>query len=163
MTVDIVPATQAHADVIAANPRQADEVEVRASCGLSVGWALRYGLRKSSKVWTAIIDGIPVCMFGVTLTSAITGTGTVWCLASSEMSKPAVRRQFIEHSPHVLQAVQERFPGTLFNAVDVRNLSAIRWLKWMGFKLLPPEPMGRNGELFQPFYIRGSHGDAAAQ
>lgn len=154
MIVDIVLATAEHAAIIAANPREADEAEVRASCGLSVGWALRYGLRKSSKVWTAVMDGEPVCMFGVTLTSAITGTGSVWCLGSKAMDRKDVRREFIKHSPHVLEAVQARYPGTLFNYVDVRNNTAIRWLEWMGFTVMDPRPLGRNGELFRPFYIR---------
>lgn len=154
MRLDIVPATQAHADHIGANPRPADEAEVRASCGLSVGWALRYGLRKSAKAWAVLMDDEPVCMFGVTLTSAITGSGSVWCLGSKAMGRRDVQRVFIEHSKGVLQAVQERFPGTLFNCVDVRNYAAIRWLKWMGFTLLPPQPLGKNGELFQVFYIR---------
>lgn len=161
MKVDIVPATAEHAAIIGANPREADAAEVRASCGLSVDWALRYGLRKATKAWTAVMDGEPVCMFGVNLTSAVTGTGAVWCLGSKAMDRKDVRREFVRHSPHVLAAVQERFPGALFNWVDVRNNAAIRWLEWMGFTVLEPRPAGRNGELFRPFYIRGCNGTAA--
>ncbi len=154
MKVDIVPATEEHAAIIAANPREADATEVRASCGMSIDWALRYGLRRSSKAWTAVMDGEPVCMFGITLTSAITGSGTVWCLGSKAMDRKDVRREFIRHSPHVLEEVQRRYPGTLFNCVDVRNNAAIRWLRWMGFTIMDPVAAGRHGELFHPFYIR---------
>lgn len=160
MSLQIVPATEEHARAIAANPRVADEREVRASCGLSVGWALRYGIRHSTHAWTAIIHGKPVCMFGLTLTSAITGSGSVWCLGSADMDIPAVRRVFVEWAPKVLADVQARYRGTLFNYVDVRNNAAIRWLKWMGFTLMAPRKFGRNGELFMPFYIQGAAGPA---
>jgi hypothetical protein len=39
----------------------------------------------------------------------------------------------------------------LTNLVDVRNEKYIRWLKRIGFNILPPIAMGRDGLMFHPF------------
>jgi hypothetical protein len=154
MKVDFAPATEEHARIIGANPRPGDALEALALGG-DVERAIRAGLKRSLYAVTALVDGVPVLVFGVTPYSILGGVGVVWMLASADLDRPRVQRELLRHCRHCLSVMRQDFPEMLFNCVDVRNARAIRWLRWLGFTLLPPVPAGRNGEPFHPFYIQG--------
>ncbi|MNC81827.1 hypothetical protein D3C75_1350850 [compost metagenome] len=46
----------------------------------------------------------------------------------------------------------ERHP-TLTNYVDARNLAAIRWLQWLGFRMDSPVPYGPHRLTFRQFHL----------
>ena len=41
----------------------------------------------------------------------------------------------------------------LTNYADARNTTAIRWLRWLGFNILPAIPFGLDGLPFHPFEL----------
>lgn len=153
MKVRLVPATVEHAEVIGADPRPADVVECWASHRLTVREALGHGIT-TGKSYAVLMDEEPVMIFGALPFSILGGIGVVWALGSRAMERADVRRAFLKHSAEVLAEVRRWYPAMVYNFVDVRNRDAIRWLRWLGFTIAPPQPVGMAGELFHPFYLQ---------
>jgi hypothetical protein len=150
-TIAIVPARFEHIRPLAANMRQADVDEVFASGGQSPAGALSYSIRHSSHAWTGLIDGKPVLMFGIVDANILTGTGVPWLLATPEIETR--QREFLKRSIGFRDQLLGRY-SVLRNFVDVRNVVSIRWLTWLGFKLLDRVEM--RGHEFRLFELRSS-------
>lgn len=153
--IELVPAAEEHIGPIAEAPRPADVEEVRASTGGSVRAALERGLRSSTRAYTVMLDGVPVAMLGVVPYSALTGVGIVWMLGAEGLDRGICRRGFVRLARPVIDHLQAFYPRMLFNAVDCRNGAAIRFLRWAGFTLQEPIPLGLQGQSFFPFYREG--------
>lgn len=151
--VEIVKACHWHILPVGNNIRQADYDEVKASCGLHPITAISEGVKMSTKSWTALYNGKPACIFGVTPVSIMTGTGCPWMLGTSDILK--MKRKFLIKSKDVVKEMLEICP-ILINYVDTRNKVSIRWLRWLGFTVYDPEPYGLNGEPFHRFEMRAS-------
>lgn len=149
MTPDIVPAQEWHADVIGANPRPADVAELAVTSGSTPTEAMKAGIRVSIRSYTGTIDGVPVCMFGANPFSVLSGIGSVWMIGSAALNSKRVQKVLLRESLPVLDNLQNLFPTMLYNFVDARNTSAIRWLKWLGFTF--HEAIDINGFPFFPF------------
>lgn len=145
---EIVPTTPAHCAHVAAHTRQEDVAELLAGSGMTPAQVLDYGLRVSAMVYTGLVDGVPVCVFGVSPASALTGKGCPWMVATPGLEP--VARRFALASRGVLEEMLAVFP-VLINFVDNRNVKAIRWLGWLGFWVDEPKPHGREGRLFRMF------------
>lgn len=157
-TVEFVPAAPEHIATIAAHARAADVAEVQASSGSTIEQALTEGLRVSTRAYTALLDGEPVAMIGVNPYSELSGVGVAWMLATSALDTAKGRRAVVRCAAPMLAHLQDRYPGMLFNAVDARNVRAIRFLKWAGFTFLPAVKSGAEGRPFHPFYKQGVRG-----
>lgn len=151
MKVEIVPALPEHIDAIAANPRPADVAELWAAARATPGYCMRAGLRVSVQAYTGLVDGVPACMFGVNPISTIGGTGVPWMVGSTLLSDHGAHRALLRLAREPLARMQAAFPF-LCNAVDARNVAAIRWLKWLGFEFCNPIPCGPDDLPFLPFY-----------
>ena len=144
---EVRPATDALLAEIASSPRQADVDELWSAARLTPMEAMRVGQRFSS-AYIGLVDGEPVCAFGVTPISALSGLGAPWMVGSTALD--AHFRGFLRGCGPVVKAMLERWPR-LANYVDVRNQRAVKWLQWLGFSILPPVPYGHDGLLFHPF------------
>lgn len=149
--IQIVPARAGHILSIARRMRQADRDEVWAAAGKSPAEALIYSFRKSSFAWTALVDGRPEVMFGVGDVNILTGVGAPWLLGTEAVEKHTVA--FLRRSVEFRTQLMARY-SVLRNFVDDRNKVSIRWLKWLGFKLLDPVEM--NGHSFRLFEMRSA-------
>jgi hypothetical protein len=148
--IEIVPATLEHARYVAANLREADREEVMASTGWSPERALAESLSSSSNAWTGLADDAPVCIFGVAGETLLSRTGFPWMLGTDGVA--TYQRQFLRRNRPLVQIMLSMFPY-LVNYVDQRNTVAIRWLKWLGFKMGEPEPYGVQGLPFLRFEL----------
>lgn len=148
--IDIIEAGPAHVDEIAARMRRADADEVMASGGYSPGEALRLSLAKSAIAKTALFDGRPEVMFGVGDINILTQTGAPWLLATDAVHDnwPGFLRSSLQWREKLIRRYQ-----VLANIVDERNLASIRWLRWLGFSLSDPLPLGKDGALFRIFRL----------
>lgn len=153
MIVEIVPATLAHAEVIAANARQADIDEMWAAARHSPLDAMRGGLRLTRRARTGLIDGEPVCMFGVTPMSLIRGWGAPWMVASARMDELRAQKELLRRARGVF-AEWKREYALLMNFVDERNLAAQRWIAWLGFDLKDTYTIGADAMPFRMFIWR---------
>jgi len=139
MRCQIVPVEGWHVAHVAAHVREADAAEIWASHHLHALEAIEDGLRTSVLARTGLVDGEPVCVFGVCPSSLLTGAGSPWMLATPLLH--TVDRAFIRLSRRVVDAMQSFF-AELSNYVDARNLHAVRWLEWLGFHVEPAVPYG---------------------
>ncbi len=148
---EVVPATIGHARELAENMRWPDCEEVWAAAHLYPLQATLLSLEASRDATTGLADGRVVCMFGVGPAAIISTTGIPWLLTTDGVERHA--RAFLKRNKAVVAAMRAKYP-LLRNYVDERNTVAIKWLKWLGFEILPAEPFGVEGLPFHPFEMR---------
>lgn len=153
----IVPAAPEHIPAIAADMREADRREVRASHRHTPAEALERSLERSELAWTGLIEGVPSVMWGVGRAgSMMTLSGVPWMLGTDAIH--SVSRDFLRQSRVYVEIMQERFPR-LENYVHAKNRLSIRWLKWCGFTVEADVPEVINGEDFYLFWRGGQCAD----
>lgn len=151
MQAELVPALPWHADAIAANARQADIDELWAQGRSSPLRALRYGMKVCPRARTGLLDGEPVCMFGVTPYSILRGQGVPWMVGTRALEGLSAQKALLRVSEQVMGGWMGEY-SLLFNFVDQRNVAAHRWLRWLGFTLRDPVPYGPDHLPFHPFF-----------
>jgi len=148
--VEIVPATLEHVAEMAPRMREADRQEVWASFYLTPELALSVSVRTSRHAWAGLIDGRVVCIFGVGGSSVLSDVGVPWLLGTDDLDRNqfAFLRRCRQHVAQMLAG----YP-VLINFVDDRNKVSQRWLRWLGFTIMEPEPHGPQGLPFRKFYM----------
>ncbi|WP_428659501.1 hypothetical protein [Reyranella sp.] len=144
--VEIRPATVADARMLVL--RAADREEVEALTGRDPREALVASVERSASAWAGRADGELVCLFGVVPMSLVGVVGVPWLLGSDAVARYG--RPFLRRNRVYLREMLRVFP-VLRNVVDARNAVSIRWLRWLGFTLGTPQPMGVRGLPFIPF------------
>ena len=145
---EVIPATLDHALELAENMREADREEVWAAANYTPEQAALFSLDASRDAMTGLADDRVVCMFGVGAAAIISTTGVPWLLTTDLVGKHA--RPFLRRNKKVVEEMNEKYV-VLRNYVDARNTMAIRWLRWLGFDVLPSVPFGAEGLPFHPF------------
>lgn len=112
---------------------------------------MRRGMKMSASATTGLFGGEPVAMFGVTPYSILHSMGTPWLVGSTALDRLSVQKALLVHSRRHVRSWRERY-DLLFNTVDDRNEAAKRWLRWLGFTLLDPQPHGPDRVMFRPFF-----------
>lgn len=148
-TYEIVPATEAHAIEIAENMRQADVEEIWASSrSLPMASTTRsFRVSRDPKiiecVWhdtkTGTADSKAMCIFGVTTPTALSRIGCPWMLGHKDL--PLHAKPFLKLSREYVRQIKQDY-DILINWVDARNTLSLRWMKWVGLQVFPPEPFG---------------------
>lgn len=131
--------------------REEDVAELQAGTGNSPAAALLYCFFKSIPCMTMIsANDSPMGMWGVVPEDD--GSGRIWMLGTDEMVDHGPSRiRFLRESPKFLAGVHAKYP-VLFNYVDARNTTHVKWLRWMGFTFLSEHPnYGAEGRLFFEF------------
>lgn len=154
MKAQLVPATREHAQAIAANARDADRDELWASSRSEPLDAMLRGLEGTPRAWVGMYDGEPACMFGAWPFSALGGIAAAWMIGSRVLEGHGAQRALLRVSKPVVAYMRDQYPELLYNFVDERNTSAIRWLRWLGFEFAEAIPYGVDGLPFLPFYMK---------
>lgn len=147
----VASATLGHALELAENMREADRQEVWATAHYTPKQAALFSLEASRDAKVGLADGRVVCMFGVGPAAIISTTGIPWLLTTDLVEKHA--RAFLRRNKRVVKGMGGSY-SLLRNYVDERNTMAVRWLRWLGFEILPAEPFGVEGLPFHPFEMR---------
>jgi hypothetical protein len=150
MGVQLVMPTAAHAEMLAASMREADERECWA-LGLSPLQALRQSVDMSDFVSALLVDGRVAAMAGLVLEDppAIgrARSAQAWLLTGRavECAPLAFHRMAREwlHQAH-------GFARLLWNMVDARYTASLRWLEALGFRVHAACP---HGPLEMPFHL----------
>lgn len=140
--------TEALVEHIAANMREADVKEVWASGDHTPLSALQFSIDESEYSTVAIIDDIPVAVFGLAVSGILTTYGVPWMLGTDDVVLK--RRAFLPNSKRVIEQMLAIAPY-LYNYAHADNKVSIRWLKWLGFKFDDAAPYGPHGEPFRRF------------
>ena len=154
MKARIVPAEPSHAEAIAANARDADRAELWAASRGNPLDAMLQGINGTPASWTGLYEGEPACMFGAWPFSALGGMGAAWMIGSRVLERHGAQRDLLRLSRPVVDYMRDQYPTLLYNFVDERNTSAIRWLRWLGFEFAEAIPYGVDGLPFLPFYMK---------
>ncbi|HJU38190.1 MAG TPA: hypothetical protein VJ724_01360 [Tahibacter sp.] len=151
MSVVVVPATAEHAAAVAAQAREADIAELWAVAHVTPAEAIRQGLALSGDARAALFDGVPACVFGVSTIAEFPGRAVPWMVGTAALERH--QSAFLRRCRPVVLDWASRY-DLLVNWVDARNLTAIRWLQWLGFVIGDPMPYGVDGLSFRPFEMR---------
>lgn len=136
--------TSAAVEHVAANMRQADIDEFKASHGnISARAILLNSLAASPDPYVIAApdgSGEPVALIG-TIPPALLGkpTATPWMLGTGRITEFA--RNFVVGGRDYVLDMLERY-GQLENHVDERNVVSANWLRAIGFTLEDPAPYG---------------------
>lgn len=144
----IIEATPDHVAAIASRVRPDDAREFAALL-LSPERALRISLRTALAAWTGTVDGVPVCMFGVSPGEMM--EGRPWLIGTADLDEVAVI--FLRRCRLQVERMLQVRP-VLVNYVSADNARAIEWLTWLGFTIEAPIPWGPRGALFHRFSMR---------
>jgi hypothetical protein len=136
---EIVTAHRDHIPLIAARVREADRQELWASGLHGASEVMHQGIDISEVAWTGLIDGVPVCMFGVAPVTVIGGLGRPWMVGTDMLDKHQM--VFLRRCREYVDFMLQMYP-VLENYVDARNVQAVKWLMWLGFSFSEPELMG---------------------
>jgi hypothetical protein len=135
----ITDARAEHIPLILEHVRDADREELWSLYMMTPEQVLRQSFDQSCMCWTGLMDGDPVCMFGVTRASVLVNTGIPWLIGTDLLERHQIA--FLRKSKICVDVMLSIF-GKLENCVDVRNTRAVLWLKWLGFTFSEPEPLG---------------------
>jgi hypothetical protein len=131
---------------IAADARQADVDEIAAQ-GRTVVEAMTSGMALGDWSATGLIDGVPVCMFGVVPASILSGIGIPWLITTNKVARHD--KVFLRRCRPVVAAMLASYPR-LSNIVAEDNTVARKWLAWLGFEF-KAETIEVNGVTFRQF------------
>lgn len=151
--VRVSRATEAHAVELAANLRAADIQELAASSGASPLEAVTQSVAVSPDAYVALDEHGVIAAWGVGVGSLASSVGSPWLLATERMAG-RYRRQLLALSRIHVARMRRQF-SYLTNFVDARHAQSLRWLRWCGFVIHPPEPYGVAGLPFHRFDMKG--------
>lgn len=140
-----------HIAALLTDLRRADRVELEAIRGWTAEQELKHAIGSTKFARTCLYEGKVLAIFGDTKHDAT--YGLPWMVTSTWVETHA--RPFIAVCRGALAEARARHVQ-LINFVEIHNLLAIRWLKWLGFEFAAPIPYGINGELFYPFQMEGT-------
>lgn len=146
------PTSLAHLADLHGRYRDEDEREAFSASRLSAEDAVLHSIRRSGMA-VSVLDreGLAIAVFGVARPTMIGGIGVPWMMGTRDLDRYA--REAVEVGREVVGAIRGHFE-LLRNHVDARNTRAIRWLRAVGFEVLPAEPYGAFGSPFHPFEMR---------
>ena len=133
-----------------AHMRRSDQDEVAAMSGSTAGEAMFYGRASCQYMKTALVEGIPLLVFGVSPAHHNPEVGIVWMLATDYIEDPRCRLLLARHSRKWVQDMQSRYT-VLTNMTDKRNKAHHRWLQWCGFVFINEIPWGPANAPFLEF------------
>ena len=151
METEIIPATLEHVHAMAGHIRPADTDAAWAALGLSTMVAAERSIELSVFTNAWIVEGRPVCLFGVGAQSFLSDTGIPWVMVTRDIEKHRIA--FLRQCRYCLREMLKIFPH-LVGWVDVRNRLSIKWIAWMGFTVSEPEPFGEFAVPMHKFEMR---------
>ena len=149
MKVEIAQASIDHIPAIVPKVRHADAVELWDFARVTPAEAMYHSLNRSGFARTGFVDDEAVCMFGLSTLSVAADTGRVWMVGTYLLDRYA--NTFLRRC---MKEVEEMLVSyrRIENFVDVRNVRAIEWLKWLAFTMEGPQRLGPYNMEFIPFY-----------
>ena len=136
---------------VASNMRVEDKEECLAYSGSSPEQSLFYCFFASKPCMTMVgRKGNIMGMYGVVPCSS--KVGKIWMLGHKSMTTDYRDvRAFLRNSPIELDKFHCNYP-LLYNYVDARNKTHIKWIKWMGFSIIKKHAtFGAEGRTFYEF------------
>ena len=137
MRVAVIPGTKAHAHSILSNMRGIDLVEVE-RIGVDPRKTMEEAMARAVVTWAGTIDGKLVCLGGIEQASILSDCAYLWLVTTKAVEDhPFI---FVRRSQMVLSAIfQDYGYRMVYGVVDKDFDRSIKWLRWLGFEIDPPE------------------------
>jgi len=139
MAVEVVRYSHEHTAPLIAGLREIDRRELYMLTRLQAADALAITLMGSVAAWCAHEDGRVICAFGINRRSTLSNVGVPWLVGTDLVETHA--RRFARQSRDYLDRFSRVFPQ-MENFCLEENRVTVRWLKWLGFDMDDPQPMG---------------------
>jgi hypothetical protein len=152
--LELLPATQEHAKLVAARVRKADADEMQALGFPDPLHGITDSISASVNALYVACAGAPMGIFGYAAPSLIGRGCEPWLITTDEVERHPIA--FARASRRVLPLMRAELGG-LTNVVDVRHTVCIRWLKWLGFTVHEAVALPPYGHLFHPFEMKGAY------
>ncbi len=140
--INVVPATMAHAEAIDLRPGDAREI---AAHGVTKADGLRISLERALWADAYLIDGEVGAILGIGMSSLLGGHATPWLITGRPVDR--CRKAFLRLTRARIEELKRRHP-VLVNWVHADYAQSLRWLRWLGFTVEAPRPLGPAGALF---------------
>lgn len=128
--------------------RAADLQEIEAAIGEDPLIVLERSIAWSDPCYAVVCEGDkPIALFGTVPEADDKNVGIVWLLASPELTRHTFF--FLRNSRRWVERLHERYK-VLWNCVDARNETHIKWLRWCDFTFL--RRVEEYGVERRPFY-----------
>jgi hypothetical protein len=135
MIVKIVEANASHAEKILEILREEEREYLDSHRDIAL-LAVEIELANSWRAFTGFIDDEPVCMWGLKRNTILSNSVTVWLLPTKLIDEhPFV---FIRHSQLIMRELLGEF-SEINGLTLATNARSMRWLKWLGFHMVPCE------------------------
>lgn len=134
---------------LADNLRQSDLDEIEALSGNAPRQVLLESAGLSSHAYLILDrDQNPIAAFGAA-PYPLDGVGVVWMLGTEGVDREALA--IGRATKATFEMLNEAYPMALWNYIDDRNKTSMRWLRWGGFKVVSTKSMGPHGLTFHLF------------
>lgn len=135
---------------LARHMRARDVEEIQAASGCNPLTSVRRSVATSVWARSFFLNGQLMCIAGLALFEGGT-LAAPWALSTHMLDLHP--KAFVKHSREIVRDLLAIHPH-LMNFVDARNTKSIRWLRGVGFTILPAIPYGASGLPFHPFAMR---------
>lgn len=146
--IQILKYAPEHGEYIAANMRPSDKKEVYAMALLTPAAAIKASLSTAVTSYTALVDGVPALMWGISRRSFLSSVGVPWLLGTPVAEDHQYK--FGRETVTYFKEMASLFP-VMENFALAENKRALRWIKWTGFDIEEPRPHGAFGAEFVRF------------
>lgn len=137
----VVPATAKHCELMYPHLREIDRHEMWFQGGWMPEEGLLLSYENSEEAYTVLMSDsdIPVMMFGISRRQSVFDNArSVWLLGTDRVGE--IKKRFLKDCAgyfYMLTAGK-----TVYNYVLKDHHASLRWLKWLGFSIMQPEPYG---------------------
>ena len=150
----IIDTTEEHVEELSHSMSPEDVAECWAAQHLSPREALRVSMMYTNSPKTGLVNGRVMAIWGVGKVTVLSETGMPWMLTSILVEQHY--RIFLRHSKSLLYIMKQE--AIVFNNfVDARNVTAIKWLRWLGFTIHDPLPYGPDKMPFHRFTMSNNN------
>lgn len=145
-----------HVLELARTMRPEDAAEVLAAGHATPFLAIEASLGASTSAWALLLGGELAAIFGIVEEAPHglllgPGRGIPWALTSTAV--PKHRKAFLRASRAAAGLFLRRCPE-LHQFIDARYAAALRWVRRLGFEVLPAEPFGPHALPFHHVILR---------
>ena len=134
------------------NLRLQDRDELESIHGLEMDFSevLDRCVSKSIEAFVLEVNGVPVCMFGISWFNEKKNSVCPWLLGSEALHLEG--KELVKKGKECVVRWSKKY-DTLINFVHSENMKTVKWLSRIGFKIHTPVKYGVYGEEFFPFTI----------